>query len=80
MEMTAIAIIRDVEVPLIGVKFQDIYLNVFASLNPSSIMDSKIDMRLMIVKLWGLFNLEFMFGCVCYYIIYEQDEDVNNLL
>ena len=57
MEMTAIANIRDVEVPLIGVKFQDIYLNVIASLNPSSIMDSKIDMRLMIVKLWGLFNL-----------------------
>ena len=37
-ELRATAIIRNVKVPILGVEFRNIFLNVFASLNPSTLV------------------------------------------
>ena len=60
-ELTAKASISNVEIPLIGLEFRSIYLDVFGSLNPSTMMNSKVELKLIILDLWFLFNLDLYF-------------------
>ena len=80
MELTAKVVIRNIRLGIFGVTFRNIYFDMFASLNPSTLMDSRFKIRFVVVKLWGMFTIDFMLsielsgGFGLYFSVYFGDD------
>ena len=45
----------------LGVQFKNIYLYCLASINPATLLNSKLEIKLVVLNLWGMFNIDFHF-------------------
>ena len=79
-ELTVLAIVRNIRLTLFRVIFRNIYVDFFASLNPSTMWNSRFKIRFVVARLWGIFTIDFMLnieltgGFGLYFALYFGDD------